>query len=223
MKKIINLFKPLLLMGLILLLVPNTVFSQTVVSADKMNILYANLENPVSVAVTGMEADNTIIEVEGATKRKIGTLQYMITPSKAYSTVKIRVYFVNGDKKELQGCSEFRVLPIPPGTVRIANVLMDNSSHTIRLNALRSNPYVLYTLEGFEFQVKYRVLSFTVVYTVEGKTMEEEVQGNKIPTEILASIASQDKPALVSVKDIVVVGPEGEKQLRTLPYKFEVQ
>jgi hypothetical protein len=86
--------------------------SDLVISADNMNIFYIGIENPVSIAVPGIQSENLKVSIdEGIITGSNG--KYTVLVSKPGEVI-ISVYIKSGvDKYEKYGTKSFRVKRIP--------------------------------------------------------------------------------------------------------------
>ena len=130
--------------------------SSAVVSADKMNVVYRGLDNPISVSLPGV-ADNKIkVSATGGTLRKNGK-GWMIRPSSA-NTAKINVSATLSSGKTVNSSASFRIKDIPAaqGSVR-------NQYGTVRMpKSGLSNAPIAAGLPDFEFDLKLEVQSFKI-------------------------------------------------------------
>ena len=90
---------------------------EAVISADKMNVVYRGLDNPISVSLPGV-GDNDI-QVSAAGLSKTGTGKYVMRPG-AGNTVTINVTGKLSSGKTVTSRKEFRIKDIPAamGSVR---------------------------------------------------------------------------------------------------------
>jgi len=130
--------------------------SSAVVSADKMNVVYRGLDNPISVSLPGV-ADNKIkVSATGGALRKNGK-GWMIRPGAA-NTAKINVSATLSSGKTVNSSASFRIKDIPAaqGSVR-------NQYGTVRMpkSGLNNAP-IGAGLPDFEFDLKLEVQSFKI-------------------------------------------------------------
>lgn len=92
-----------------------------IISADKMNVLYAGIKNPISVSVPGVPTQNISISatnIKNLTKTGSG---WVITPDKVGTECKISVSIKKEDgKTQSIGSKPFRVKQLPPPVGYIA-------------------------------------------------------------------------------------------------------
>ena len=94
--------------------------SQAVISADKMNVVYRGLDNPISISVPGVGDKDISSSVPGNNKlKRIGLGKYILNPGSG-KEVKINVSAKLSNGKTINTPKTFRIkdLPRASGTVR---------------------------------------------------------------------------------------------------------
>ncbi|WP_353480938.1 gliding motility protein GldM [Haliscomenobacter sp.] len=126
------------------------------VSADKMNVFYMGVENPVSVAAAGVSSNDLRVNVTGnVTKTGGGGSKFTVrgtSPGKATVTVS------GGGLKATS--FEFRVKPIPDPVAKINN----STGGEIGNGVLKAQGGVIPVLDGFDFDARCDILGFNVIY-----------------------------------------------------------
>ena len=124
-----------------------------IVSADKMNVVYRGLENPVSGAILGVDNSRLSLSASGATVRSAGAGKWIIIPG-ATPMVKLTLTGT-GPKGTESKTFDFRVKPVPPpqGQIRGRNVLNVPASSI-------PNQVVSAAIPDFDFPVTFNVTSF---------------------------------------------------------------
>lgn len=126
------------------------------VSADKMNVFYMGVENPVSVAAAGVSSNDLRVNVTGnVTKTSGGGSKFTVrgtSPGKATVTVS------GGGLKSTS--FEFRVKPIPDPVAKINN----STGGEIGNGVLKAQGGVIPVLDGFDFDARCDILGFNVIY-----------------------------------------------------------
>lgn len=130
--------------------VPNS----AVISADKMNVVYRGVKNPLSISIPGVPDNQVHVSAPGL--RKVSTGKYVMDVTRFKGkTVKINVSGkING--KPVSDSKTFRVKNIPPpvGTVRGESGVIKMPKHNLGLSTVGA------TLPDFDFDVKLGVKSF---------------------------------------------------------------
>ncbi len=152
----------------------------SVVSADKMNVLYIGVDNPMSISVPGVSNDKVKASIEGAS----GALKsnpaagggHYIAIVGATGKAVIKVSAEIGGKVMSMGSFEYRVKRVPDPVATIAN----NKSGSINKNLLMAGTLIP-KLENFDFELFFKITSFKMTITGKGKDpMEFESTGNQL-------------------------------------------
>lgn len=126
------------------------------VSADKMNVFYMGVDNPVTVAAAGVSSNDLKVGVSGnVTRTGGGGNKFTVrgtAPGKATVTVS------GGGLKATS--FEFRVKPIPDPVAKINN----STGGEIGNGVLKAQGGVIPVLEGFDFDARCDILGFNVIY-----------------------------------------------------------
>jgi gliding motility-associated protein GldM len=151
--------------------------TDAVIAADKMNVVYRGLQNPMTISVPGVADNKVEAKAAGLVKVKGGVGKYMMTPSKG-ADVKINVTATLPDGGSMSSSKKYRIkdIPKPLTTVRreAGYVKMPKSSlvkTTVRVE-----------LPDFLFDLSFTVKSFKVkvpgqaTITVNGSKMSAQAQ-----------------------------------------------
>ncbi|WP_018676752.1 gliding motility protein GldM [Riemerella columbina] len=162
--------------------------SGAVVSADKMNVLYRGVDNPVSATMLGVDNSAVKLSAAGASVSG-GRGKWVIRPS-AGNMVNITVSGTLPNGKVTTASFPFRVksVPAPQGQIRGQNVVSMPASSI-------KNQTISAAIPDFEFPVSFAVTGFRV--KVPGKAASF-ISGNN-----LSSIAGQT--ANLRAGDVVYV------------------
>lgn len=154
--------------------------NQAIVSADKMNVVYRGVDNPITVSMPGVPENNMSVGASGADLRKVSSTNYIVKPSTG-KEVKINVSGKIDGKPFSSPPVTFRIksLPRPTGTVR--GQIPDGKPIGITKNALSRSP-IGAEFENFDFDIKAVVKRFSVrvpgrpAVTVSGNTFDGAAQ-----------------------------------------------
>jgi len=130
--------------------VPNS----AVISADKMNVVYRGVDNPLSISIPGVPDNKINVSAPGL--KKVGSGKYIMNvTSYKGKTVQIKV---SGkiNAKTITDSKTFRVKNIPPpvGTVRGESGVIKMPKRNLEVSTIGA------TLPDFDFDVKLGVRSF---------------------------------------------------------------
>lgn len=168
------------------------------VSADKMNVFYIGVDNPITVAAAGISSNDISVGISGGggTLSKQGKTSYVCkvtNPGEATITIK--------NKKDGKSFPfTFRVKRIPDPIVRLGK----ETDGVIKSGTMKAQPGLAAWLDNFDFDAKCQVQSYTLYYTRKRQDpVEIEGQGGKFSGKIAQAIQAAkpgDQYAFVNVK-----------------------
>lgn len=144
--------------------------SGALVSADKMNVLYRGVENPISASMLGV--DNATVSLTAAGASVTGGRGKWIVRPGAGNTVNITISGKQPNGKTVTETFPFRVksVPAPQGQIRNQNVVSMPASSI-------ANQVVACAIPDFDFPVSFQVTGFS--FKVPGKAATY-VSGNSM-------------------------------------------
>lgn len=128
------------------------------VSADKMNVFYIGVDNPVTIAASGISSNQLRVNASGVSlKRRPGgtSSQYVTKPTKP-GTATITVS--GGALKATP--FKFRVKRIPDPVVRLGNI----KEGRIGNGTMKAQRGLIPWLENFDFEAKCKIQSYNMFY-----------------------------------------------------------
>lgn len=145
--------------------------SGALLAADKMQVLYRGLANPISGSILGADNSQTTLTASGASVTKVGGGKWNVTPTSGNTTV--LTISGKGPKGPISQSFTFRIkgLPTPVGTIRDQNVVSMPASSI-------PNQRVSVSMPDFDWPVSFTVNSFMfkvpgkAAMTVNGSSME---------------------------------------------------
>lgn len=182
--------------------------SGALLSADKMNVLYRGLPNPISGSILGADNATTSLTAAGASVAKRGGGQWTVTPG-AGTTVKLTISGKGPKGQTISKTFDFRIKNIPPpvGAIRGSESVATLSIADI------PNQRVSVIMPDFDFPVSFTVNSF--MFKVPGRAAML-VHGNSLSSvgSLLKNVRSGD---IVSVYNINAtangLGDQGLKRI----------
>ncbi|OVE54950.1 GldM family protein [Chryseobacterium mucoviscidosis] len=140
-------------------------------SADKMNVMYRNLDNPVSGSILGADNAKLSLSAPGATVKSTGPGKWDVRPG-AGNILKITLSGTDPYGKSISQVFEYRIKNVPPpqGQIRGKNIL------TLPATSVE-NQQLQAVIPDFDFPVSFNVTSFMV--RVPGRA-SMQVQGNSL-------------------------------------------
>jgi gliding motility-associated protein GldM len=183
------------------------------IALDKMNVLYINVDNPVTIAASGGGDDKVQVSISGGggSISKVGPGKYNVRVSSVTDDAKITVS-VDG---KVAGVSQFRVRTIPDPVATIGG---EPSGATVNKNALAAQSAVAAWVQNFPFELKYSVTGYSIVVDTEDDPLQVDVTGNLFTPQVQAALRKARPGGLISVENIRALGPDG--RTRKLPSIF---
>lgn len=165
--------------------------NQAIISADKMNVVYRGVPNPISISVPGIASNKVNANAPGMSK--VGDGKFMLKPGSG-SEVKINVSATMPDGKTMSSAQVFRIkgLPAPTGKVGGSE---KNSGPKNNLEVCT----VTATMEDFDFPVNVNVTQFNIKVPGQPTIV---VSGNKMDSRARAAIAKASRGDVVIISEI---------------------
>ena len=189
---------------------------QATISADKMNMLYTGLDNPISVSVPGFRPDQISASSSGAALRpdpKAGAGHYYINPPVGFrGLIKISVSVKTDGGTKPMGAMEYRVRPVPKPEI----LLGSKTGGPISRGELNTVSFLAAGLgESFAFEgLNYTVTSYTMVYAPRsGNAKFVNASGNRITPEAKAMFTNAKPGDKIIFTEVGAKGPVGEKKV----------
>lgn len=189
---------------------------EAVISADKMNVVYRGLDNPISVSLPGVGDKDLTVTAPGTTFKKTGTGKYMLRPGKS-NTVSINVTGKLSSGKTVTSKKTFRAKDIPAamGMARgkFGVVKMPKSSVSkVTIGA---------GLPDFVFDLKLKVNSFKVKVP---RQLTVTVQGSQLNARAKKMMAKAKRGDAILIFDIdaSIIGNSSYKLKEVLPVSIEI-
>ncbi|WP_299183336.1 GldM family protein, partial [uncultured Chryseobacterium sp.] len=140
-------------------------------SADKMNVMYRGLDNPVTGSILGADNSKLSLSAPGAVVKSTGPGKWDVRPGSG-NTLKLTLSGKDPNGKSISQVFEYRIKNVPPpqGQIRGKNVLPMPASSV-------ENQTLQAVIPDFDFPVSFNVTSFMV--RVPGRA-SMLVQGNSL-------------------------------------------
>lgn len=175
------------------------------VSADKMNVFYIGVANPVSISVPGVGAAQIQAGISaGGTMTSKGAGSYEVWVTSGTKTVTISVSASLGGSNVSMGSKEFRVKKVPDPQPTIGNVTGGSISKAV----LAASGGIIPVMKDFDFELYFTITSFTLTMNVKGDLIEKTTTGNKLTADMIKLINTGQKGTKIYLEDIKAVGPD---------------
>jgi gliding motility-associated protein GldM len=185
------------------------------ISADKMNVVYRGVTNPITVSFAGISADKVSASAPGMTSAgKPGS--YKMNPGSGSEAV-ISVTGTLPDGSKVSDKKVFRIKSIPAPTGAIGGEMGTVKGAKSRLEVSQVSAKMV----DFDFEVGLRVTGFS--FKVPGQATVI-VSGDRVNAQCKAALARAGRGDLIVISDIKTK-LEGSPILlsRTAPVVYEIQ
>jgi len=186
------------------------------ISADKMNVVYRGVVNPMTISFAGVSDNNVSASAPGMTKGgKPG--KYEIRPGQG-TELTINVTAKLPDGKPVSDKKTFRIkgIPGPTGTIRGEMGVVKGPKGSLQVSTVGAK------LVDFDFEVGLDVVGFNLKVAGQPTVV---VQGNKLNAQCNAVLAKAGRGDQVTISEIKtkLVGAGSYLLPRTAPVIFEIQ
>lgn len=212
-------YRLLCIVSLSLLSIVSSSQTNISVSAVKMNVLYIGIDNPLTVAVAGVPDNKVTVSIDGGggiiSKTDVGLYNVKVTSQTDDCTVNV---YVDG---KLVGATKFRVRTMPEPAGSVGGFV---SGAYVNSDVFRSQPGLGIYIANAPFEMKYEVLSFSVVLADDkGKIKTIPCNGDLFSPEAKQNLSQYVKPGdIVTIENIRVKAPNGkEVKLPSLLYNIK--
>lgn len=187
------------------------------VAAEKMNVFYAGIPNPVTISAP-VASEKLRINWGGASATSLGGGRYDVQVPQSMSgrTISINISAdMGGGKSQPMGKTDFRVKPVPEPTATIGAGI---TSGRQAKDVLLANPMIVASMsKDFNYELRWNVLSYKVTFV---KNNVEEapiiVKGNRFPDNVVSKIRSASSGTQMEISEIKVQSIAGARTLKTI-------
>ncbi|RYE50904.1 MAG: gliding motility protein GldM, partial [Sphingobacteriales bacterium] len=184
------------------------------ISADKMNVVYRGLPNPMTISFAGISDDKVNASAPGLSK--VGNGKYMLKPAGGGDVT----VTVTGkiDDKTVSDKKIFRIKNIPGPSGSIGGEFGSTKGAKSRLEVSE----VKAILQDFVYDLNCQVQQFT--FKIQGQPAVI-VNGNKVNAQCKAAMARAGRGDQVTITDIKYkfVGVDGIVPPKCAPFVYEIQ
>lgn len=189
--------------------------NEAVISADKMNVVYRGVVNPITISMPGVSDNNVTATAPGLRKKSGST--YEMRPETGNEVNVVVTGTIDGQK--FTSSKKFRIkdLPKPQGAILGTTGMVELPKTNI------ANGEISVIYEGFDFELSARVTSFRILVPGQPSVV---VNGNKIsqnPTA-QAAVNRAQRGDIIYISDIrySVSGYNG-RTVPAMPISIEVK
>ncbi len=191
--------------------------NDAIVSADKMNVVYRGLENPISISVPGVGDNNITPRVSGTSKlTRAGVGKYIMNPGKG-NEVTINVSAKLSSGKTINTPKKFRIKDIPAA---MASARGQYGIVKMPKSSLGRTP-IEAGLPDFVFDLKLKVNQFSV--KVPGQ-LTVVVKGTQFSAQAKKVLQKARRGDVITIFDVKasIVGNSSYKLRKVLPVSIEI-
>ena len=193
------------------------------VSPTKMNVMYRNIENPISVSAPGFKNEDikvTVSNGNGTIKEVNKTKgEYVIVPGKENETIITASTMVDGKEIAL-GTQVFRIKAVPDPTPSING----QKSGSYTKNELLHLGSIVVDLVDFDFDdYEFTVISYQVQTTIGGFGNTVDNVGNKFNAQVIKNINASKRGQSFYFSNIMVREPNGDERMLDAILKAEIK
>lgn len=172
------------------------------VSADKMNVLYIGVDNPLSVSAAGVPLNQVSASCGPCGLRKTGPGKYTARPTKqGEGTISISA---NGKN---MGSKVFRIKPIPDPVPKLGT---KKSGTSISTGEVAVQSFVQADLENFDFDARFQVQSFDMYLVSPGKSSwRGRGNGPQLTSEMRTNLGRVGPGWQIVITNVKAKGPDG--------------
>ncbi len=185
----------------------------------KMNVFYIGVDNPVSITSPGL-AESQIHPAITAGKLIKNGKQWIVRITKKVPGNKVYISAnanIEG-RKVLLGKSVFRIKRVPDPIAEIAG----QTNGMINKSTLLAAGAIIPTMKDFEFDLYFRVTSYTFSTLINGDWIPKNIKGNRFTPEVIRLIRNASPNQKFFFENIEAKGPDGT--IRSLnPINLEIK
>jgi gliding motility-associated protein GldM len=190
------------------------------IAADKMNVFYAGIPNPVSIAAP-VAPEKLRISWGGLSPKQLGGGKYEVTPDKTLIGKKVTIS-VSADlgtgRSQNMGTQEFRVKGVPNP---IAYIGSNIGSGKVSKEVLIANTFLTARMENFDFALPWRITSYRITVVKNGREVASKTNsGSQFSAEIQNAIRSATSGTTFEFTEIKAQSIAGVKNLDNITVRI---
>lgn len=181
------------------------------VAPTKMNVLYANVDNPISISASGIPESQIQPTITSGTIRRDGKEWVVRVPLGQKAT--ISVVHNDGKTSRKMGAADFRIKRVPDPKAYIANT----DGGPVQKNMLLAARAIIPRMpEDFDFDLQFEIVSYNFAGVRGGDMWERAATGNMLTQEMQTFISNCKRGERIWIENIIARGPDGNRKLGTI-------
>ncbi|QJD95633.1 gliding motility protein GldM [Mucilaginibacter robiniae] len=178
------------------------------VAADKMNVLYIGVGNPLSVSAPGIPKDKLHLSITGGSVSGSGGSYEAKVSSPGTATVTVSGEASPGHNQVL-GSTQFRVKRIPDPKA----VFGGKSGGTSATANLKAQDRLFAKLDNFEFDAKFNITRFNmIILRPRQDPIPLSTSGGELSGQMRQAMSLLTPGSTVAFTNIIAVGPDGSQR-----------
>ncbi len=166
------------------------------ISADKMNVVYRGVDNPMTISFAGISDNNVEASAQGYLKKVSGDGKYVMNVTRAKGreiTINVNGTLADGSKVPDNATFRIKDIPRPTGTIRgeVGSVTMQRNSLDISTIGAK--------LDDFDFELPLNITGFS--FKVPGQPTIA-VTGNKLNARAKQALRKAKRGAGIQIFNI---------------------
>lgn len=185
------------------------------VAADKMNVFYMGVDNPITVSAAGVSSNDVRVSVTGSASKKSGSGSSYVVSGNSQGKAKVTVT-AGG---QTLGSFDFRVKRIPDPVAKIGG----KREGSIPSNVFKAQKGLYAELENFDFEARCNISGFEFVYAPAGRDVVQSVNPGGNWSGQTAKLVRLVKPGdRVFIQNIKArcPGDQGPRPLGSMVFKI---
>lgn len=186
------------------------------IAADKMNVFYIGVDNPITVTAVGVSPDDLTVSISGGggIVEKYGPVNYVVQVSKREECN------INVSSADLNASRVFRVKRIPDPVARLGR----KSGGAINSGEFKAQNGVLAVIDYFDFDAKCEIQGFKLVYAARRQDIVEVTNSGGRYNTKAERLVQKAKPGDTYYYDNVKAKCPGDKvgrRINTMVFKIK--
>jgi len=167
--------------------------NSAVISADKMNVVYRGIANPITISIPGI-ADNLVSASGTGLSKSSGIGKYIMVPSEGREvTIRVSGKLPSGETVSTTGNFRIKDIPSPSGTIRKQMGYVKMPSTSLESSTVGAE------IPDFDFDLTLNTTGFTIKVPGQSAVV---VRGNKMDAQAQKAIAKAKRGDVVIIFDI---------------------
>jgi gliding motility-associated protein GldM len=189
------------------------------VSAEKMNVLYIGLENPIRIAIGDAKPGSISASMTNGSLTPSGQGGSYIAKPTAPGEATITARGTNSAGGSVGGEAKFRVMRVPDPVPTLGGTLKGGK---IQKGPIAAQSGLVALLENFAFDARFNVLSYDFILSTKGEILSvRDVKGPMLDSQVKNLLNRAQPKDYVLFDNIRVAGPDGtNRKLATLAFEI---